>query len=198
MAWAPDYCEDAELKAFVNIDDELDDVQIALAITGASRAIDRAAGRQFGVVDSAEERVYTAEWDRITGLWHVNTDDLMTATGLAIEVPAGSVTSYRFEPGNAVSKGKPWTRIVVKADSAAKPDGCEDAVSITAQWGWTAVPATIKQATLLQASRILGRRESPFGVAGSPDLGNELRLLAKVDPDVAVLVASYRRMVRPG
>lgn len=198
MAWVPNYVTDDELKLFVRVADTLDDVQVALAVTGASRAIDRAAGRQFGLVDAPEARVYTGEWDCVRGEWYVVVDDLMTEAGLTITVPAGTVTSYRLEPGNSVVKGMPWTRIVVKADSAAKPDGLPDTVSVTAQWGWTAVPATIKQACLLQASRLLQRRDSPYGVAGSPDLGNELRLLAKVDPDVAVLVSAYRRMVRPG
>jgi len=55
------------------------------------------------------------------------------------------------------------------------------------------VPTTVKQATLLQASRVFARREAPFGVAGSPDMGSELRLLEKVDPDVAVMLVPYVR-----
>jgi hypothetical protein len=66
-------------------------------------------------------------------------------------------------------------------------------VQVTATWGWTAVPATIKKATLLQASRFYKRRDAPFGVAGSPDMGSEMRLLAKVDPDVEVMLGDYRR-----
>ena len=66
-------------------------------------------------------------------------------------------------------------------------------MKVTARWGWAAVPSTIKQATLLQASRLLARRDAPFGIAGSPDVGSEIRLLARVDPDVAVAVAPYRR-----
>lgn len=197
MTWQPSYVTPAELKAYVRIDDDVDDVQVTLAIAGASRAIDRATHRQFGRTDTAVPRVFTAQWDPFNGTWYIDVDDLMTATGLEITTPLGTVDSFRFEAANAVSKGTPWTRIVVKTDSTVKPDGCEDTVTITAQWGWTAVPDAIKQATLIQAARILVRRDSPFGVAGSPDLGNEMRLLAKLDPDVAVLVAAYRRQVRP-
>jgi hypothetical protein len=46
---------------------------------------------------------------------------------------------------------------------------------------------------MLQASRFYARRDSPYGVAGSPDLGSEVRLLSKVDPDVAVSLADYVR-----
>jgi hypothetical protein len=64
-------------------------------------------------------------------------------------------------------------------------------VKVTALWGWTAVPVAVKQATLLQASRFFSRRHSPYGVAGSPELGSEIRLLARVDPDVGVSLRDY-------
>jgi len=51
----------------------------------------------------------------------------------------------------------------------------------------------VHEACLLQSSRIAARRDSPFGVAGSPETGSELRLLDRVDPDVAVTLSRYRR-----
>lgn len=54
------------------------------------------------------------------------------------------------------------------------------------------IPAGVTQACLLQASRFFARRYSPFGIAGSPENGSELRLLSRVDPDVAVVLAPYR------
>lgn len=55
-----------------------------------------------------------------------------------------------------------------------------------------AVPVSIHFATLVQAARLVKRRDAPFGVVGSPEMGNELRLLARLDPDVEVLVANHR------
>jgi hypothetical protein len=46
---------------------------------------------------------------------------------------------------------------------------------------------------LLQASRLDFRRVAPAGVAGSPETGSEVRLLARVDPDVAVSLKDYIR-----
>lgn len=53
------------------------------------------------------------------------------------------------------------------------------------------IPSAVKQACLIQASRFFTRRYAPFGVAGSPDSGSEIRLLAKVDVDVAVILGPY-------
>lgn len=193
MAWAPDYVTAAELKAYLRISDTVDDAQIALAATAASRAVDRAANRQFGLVAAPEERTYTARWDKQRCRYMVEIDDLMTVTGLTITTTAGEVDGYALQPGNAEFEAKPWTRFVVDPASAVVPDTTEDGVTVAARYGWTTVPVAVQQATLLQASRFFSRRQAPFGVAGSPDLGSELRLLAKVDPDVAVVLGPYTR-----
>lgn len=201
MTWAPDYCTAAELKAFVRKTESVDDTQVALAVTAASRAIDHSTNRQFGKVGVAEARYFTARWDREICRWVVRIDDLMTTTDLAVATDsgadysyAGAITAYDLKPLNAAAKGKPWTELVVRHTSGTSLTHISDAVRITALWGWTAVPDTIKQATLLQANRILSRRGSPFGIAGSPaNGGSELRLLAKLDPDVEAMVQPYVR-----
>ena len=54
------------------------------------------------------------------------------------------------------------------------------------------VPDGVKVATLLQAARYFKRRESPYGIAGSPEMGSEMRLRAELDPDVINLVRPFR------
>lgn len=193
MAWAPDYATAAELKAYLRISDADDDAQIALAITAASRAVDQFTSRQFGLVAAAEARKYTAFWDRNRCRYVVPIDDLMTQVGLTVTVAAGVVDVFDLRPANSVAVGRPWTELVVAPAAAVKPTITQDAVTVTAKYGWTIVPDTVKQATLLQASRLFKRRDAPFGVAGSPELGSELRLLAKVDPDVQVALGPYVR-----
>jgi len=199
MAWAPDYVTSAQLRAFVHISDSVDDAQVAVAITAASRAVDLHTNRQFGLVASAEERFYTAYWDRQRCRWVVPIDDVMTTTGFLAETQdadgttVGAIDDYYLEPRNAAAQGRPWTHLVVKPDSTFKPTGVENEVAITGRWGWTTVPVPVEQATYLQGSRFLARRDSPFGIAGSPDVGSELRLLARLDPDVSVSLRGYIR-----
>lgn len=200
MAWAPDYATAAELKAYTRIPDTNDDAQIALVISAASRAVDRYCNRQFGLVASAEARYYTPRFDKKRRKWVIEHDDLMTTTGLVVMADLGDdgtyeaeVDNYALRPVNAAAKSRPWTFLVVQPTSTTIPIADEASVEITAKWGWSAVPSSVKQATLLQASRFLKRRDAPFGVAGSPDTGSEVRLLAKVDPDVAVTLTPFIR-----
>ncbi len=201
MAWRPDYCSTDELRDFVRIGDTADDVQLRLAIAASSRAIDRAANRQFGRVASAVARYYTAAWDHRRRRWLVRIDDLMSTTGLVVgfdlaetQTYSSAVTDYQLGPVNAAADGRPWVELAVRPSSLVQPTAIEAGVRVTALWGWSAVPAPIKEACLLQASRLLSRRDSPYGVAGSPEAGNELRLLAKLDPDVAVAVRPFERV----
>jgi hypothetical protein len=186
----------------------------SLALIAAARAIDLACGRSFRSADAAVSAryftpilrpaldpmtyattAYPASWYRHAIL---PIDDVFDLTGMVVSFDVSgngdyttAVTAYRAGPQGAASRGMPYTRLIF--NSGTYPPLYEESVKVEALWGWGAVPATIVQANLIQASRILKRRDSPFGVAGSPDMGNEIRLLAKLDPDVAVMVAAYKR-----
>jgi hypothetical protein len=195
MTWAPDYVTKDDLKAYLRIDsgDTVDDVQLPLAVTSSSRAVDLTTHRQFGQVSAPEARLYTPRWNSSRCRWVIEIDDLMDATGFTLNIAAGAITQYQLEPLNAAQRGRPWTRVVISKDSTIKPKGEVGEATSVGKWGWLAIPGTVKEATLIQGARFNKRRDAPFGIAGSPDSGSELRLLAKVDPDVAVMLASYIR-----
>jgi len=201
MAWAPDYCTLDELRDYVTRDGStIDDVYLGLAKSSAARAIDQDTGRQFGQVSAPEARTYVARPDYDRGYWCVDVDDFQDATGLLVaigEPPFLGVTTFVKAPVNAPATGRPWTRIEFTADSQAYPTNPPHDVIVTAKWGWLAVPPTVEGANLLQGSRFATRRQAPFGVAGSPEQGSEMRLLAKVDPDVHVMLNNYRRIRAP-
>lgn len=202
MTWAPDYLTTEELKSYLRIGDTVDDVELATAITAASRAVDACCGRQFGQVPVAQARTYTSTYNRQELAWEVEVDDLTDLTSLAVTVDGTVNTAYTPGPVNAVSKGKAYTRLVFSSGVGGYSGYTYDGpyytatapnVVVTALWGWTSVPDTVVHATKIQAHRFITRRDAPLGVAGSPDQGSELRLLARVDPDVELMLSSYRR-----
>lgn len=207
MALRPDYCTLAELKAHLRITDTADDTALAVCITSASRAIDQYCYRPFGITGSAIQRLFTWHGQRIDGAMALCIDDLMTTVGLV--VTADTVgdftysttlvlnTDFDLYPYNAIADAIPFTHLIRRETSVLSwpaPASSVRAFSVTANWGWATVPSSVEIATLIQAARYFVRRDSPYGISGSPDLGSEVRLLAQLDPDVQSLLNPYRKM----
>ncbi len=87
--------------------------------------------------------------------------------------------------------GWPATRIRAVGDFVFGTNIGEASVKVIGTWGWSAAPVAIKQATILQGSRIFSRLNSPLGVLSAPDLGY-IRVGTRLDPDVQQLVEPYR------
>jgi hypothetical protein len=200
MPWRPDYITVDELKHFLRIYDTDDDIELAAVVGAASRAIDKHTNRQFGKVDSPVSRRYRAWFDYGRGLWCFDIDDLMDVAGLMITVGGTVLTAadYELEPVNAAADDKPWTLLTVQSASATQPTGVGYELDAWASWGWLAYPVPVVEAAYLQSSRFNSRRDSPYGVAGSPDQGTPVRLLSRVDPDVGVSLTDYIRPRRTG
>lgn len=189
MVWKPDYVELEALKSYLRVDDSSDDALFALYITTASRAVDDYCGRQFGATEDPETRTFTTKWDRQRRAYVAQIDDLMDLTGVAVTAAGAALVAdddYQLEPANAPARGKPYERLVTDRSGL---------LAIAADvWGWSSgIPASVQTGTLLQASRLEARRDSPFGVAGSPSEGSELRLLAALDPDLQTSLRPLKR-----
>lgn len=190
--WQPDYITANELKHALGIEKEKNDAEIAFAIAAASRAIDDFTGRQFGKLDTASPRYYRGFYDGNAGHYAVIIDDLMTTTDLVIAHNREYLGAYSetlvidtdfiLGPLNAPADGKPWTYI-----QGLNFPTRDNAIRITAKWGWTAVPSQVKQACLIQAARFFKRKDAPFGIQEFPDAGG-MRLLDRLDPDVQLLL----------
>lgn len=200
MAWKPDYVTVAEVADYLRLGDTLDDVELAVWVTAASRAIDKRCNRQFGQLSAPAARVYRrpTSYDATTGLWLLEIDDVQDVTGMLVDGVAFASSGAVLLPDNAPSDGFPWTRMGFGAQTVQPSPGYSVTHTITARWGWTAVPTQVKAAAKLQVSRWNARRDSPYGIAGSPDSGSEMRLLARLDPDVATTLAGLSRRRRVG
>lgn len=198
MAWKPDYLTLADAKAFLRVTDTVDDVEIAGWITAASRAIDNRCNRQFGVLAAPAARTYERApyYAPRTGMWELEIDDVQTSTGLLVNGVAYASSGAVLLPYNAPADGMPWTRLGFITEPFRSSPGYVITNVVTATWGWSAVPAQVVAAAKLQINRWNSRRDSPYGIAGSPDQGSEMRLLARLDPDVATTLAGLSRRRR--
>lgn len=196
------YATLAELKGFVGIPpaDTADDVTLQLALDSSALQVDQFCDRTFAADASVTTRLYVAT---LGGA--VVVDPISTLTGLVVATDDNNDgtfettwtinTDFRAEPINAAAAGEPWTRLMALGTRWFPRLPYRPGVSVTAKFGWPGgiPPAPVKQAVLIQASRLWKRKDAPFGVAGSVEFGSELRLLARLDPDVESLLRPYRR-----
>ncbi|GIH07496.1 hypothetical protein Rhe02_55630 [Rhizocola hellebori] len=194
MAWAPDYVELDDAKDFLRITHDNDDTEILLAIAAASRGVDKHTHRQFGKLTDLTLLRYRAWYNREDCLWTVNIRDIYSTTGLVVTVDGTEVAEYDLLPDDAALNSRPWERIVFRSNVERRPTGKPREIGVLGLPGWADQPAAVTHACMLQISRLHSRRESPYGVAGSPQAGgSELRLLERLDPDVAVGLKPYVR-----
>lgn len=197
MAITNGYATLTQVKAALRISDSVDDSLLEMAVESASRAIDGHAGRYFYSSGTAT-RYYASENDFITQIDDVSSTALTLQTSSAangVYDITWDVSDYQLEPlnGNVDGLAVPYTRIRA-VNNYLFPTATEEAVvKLTAVFGYSSVPIAITQACIIQASRIFKRLDSPLGVAGFGDLG-AISVTRDIDPDVAQLVAPYRRM----
>ena len=204
MAITNGYATRNQIKAALRIGtaDNIDDDLIDNCAGAASRLIDGFCNRKFWAVGSATVRVYQAE-----DSFFCSIDDISgTAITLQTSTNADGVfdttwspTDWQLEPLNGNLDGIEWAYDKIRAigdylfPTVNANYGSQALVKVTANFGWPYVPETITQATIIQASRIFKRYDSPLGVAGFGDMG-AIRVSRALDPDVAQLVEPYRRM----
>jgi hypothetical protein len=184
-----------EVKAALKIIDGLDDSLLEMAIESASRLIDGYTSRYFYNGGTAVKN-FAADDDYVTQI-----EDLQSITELATTNEVGDdytvwgANDYQLEPLNGRVDGlvSPATRIRAVNQYVFPFLNDQALVRVTGVWGWSAVPIAVKQATIIQASRIFKRLDSPLGVAGFGDMG-VVRVGSRLDPDVQHLVDPYRTM----
>ena len=200
MATPIDYVELGALQATLSVEGAsfLED-DLRIAISAASRAIDKATYRYFGKSDDVlDERFYsprtpiTLEIDDVCDFSLLELD--MNGDGV-FETTWESDIDFYLEPLNAAAKGEPYERLIVNERRRRWPSS-RRSVRLMGQFGWAAVPPGVIEATGILAARLVRRaRETPYAIATvSIETGTALRII-RTDPDVAGLLDGLVREV---
>jgi hypothetical protein len=173
-----------ELRAYTKDVGNLDESLYSDAIEAASREIDGMCGRYF-----SQDAAVSAQYFWPTSYTCVPVDDISTTTGLLVDVDINGNGSYSqswtlntdfyLEPVNQNQGGIvgwPYTELRSTLQSKFFPTAQQylyvrPTVRVTARWGWAAVPAAVKQATKVAATKLYKLSDAPFGVAGFDAFG---------------------------
>ena len=188
---AHDYGTLAALRKRVGAEaaDTSRDDELTSALSAASRSIDKTTGRRFWLDDVPVQRVFrpAGRVVREADGELLLVDDIGDVTDMVVEIGSSStwtaVTDYETQPDNALADGRPITGLLRAGGWGASR------ARILVRWGWPIEPDEITEASLIQATRLYKRKDSPEGIIGSSEWG--VRNLSRRDPDVWALIEPY-------
>jgi hypothetical protein len=191
------YATLAQVKSALRITDTIDDALLNTAISAASRYVDGYCGRTFDAAAGTAIKDY-APSGRMEPLF---VNDLTTVVSIKIDedldrsfATALDPIDFQLEPLNGTAFGNPSPFYIIRPQE----DGYwplyagRATVRVEATFGWPATPDAVREAVILQSSRLFTRLDSPLGIAGFGEMGG-MRVSFKGDPDVNMLLAPYVR-----
>lgn len=162
------YCSSDDLKtrSQIDLDDSVDDDVLADIVESTSRWVDVYCDRHFYQV--TEARYFSPPRCGTLALGSFN--DLVELDTLKTDPDADgsfgttwTADEYELVPLNTTGpEARPYTDI--RAITGTWPTvywTASNLVEVTGTWGWPAVPANVREATLLQAQRTLKQRYLP-------------------------------------
>jgi len=195
------YITEDELRNYIGSEALNSGNVLSSVCTVASRAVETMCERTFLQDDDVSVRYFEP-----CDYFHVEVDDISTATGLIVRTDDSGTGSYSttwtldtdffLEPINQRSGGIggwPYTEIhslLSRAFIRAYVPARRPSVKVTARWGWAAVPDQVKQATLIAAARLFKMKDAPDGFVGLDGWGP---VRVKENPEVRALLGPFMK-----
>ncbi len=146
-----------------------DDAEIGAAILAAEQNLDNACGRRFIVADASSARVYAPDRPHTLVI-----DDCTSIASIVENGTTLASSTYQAEPLNNLSASGetvPFDRVRRLNGACWYQNGGEATVTVTATWGWAAIPFPIVEACKIVTKANLEVRDARFGLAAILDSG---------------------------
>lgn len=143
---------------------------IIAAIDAATDWLDMACGRRFAVAGAGSARTYVPTF----GSGRLMIDDCTTVTALTENGTAlAENTDYVLRPlNNLAASGEtvPYD-VALRLDKPWYTNGHRATISVTATWGWAAIPTMIVEACKILTKEFLEQRDVRHGLVGFSEAG---------------------------
>lgn len=163
---------------------------LSAALLAAEKAINHHCQRRFFVGAASSARLYVPS--RSDGVLRIH--DCSAVASVSNDGTAVTSTDYQLEPLNALSwsgDARPYEQIRLLSGSWARTTTGEATVSVTATWGWPAIPAEVTEATKIMVKDLVAARDTRFGIAGFTDFAG---VRVRENTQVAELLRDLRRV----
>lgn len=165
------YADLNALSTRLGFGDNLDNDLLVSALLAAETSIDAWCRRTFVVPTVATTRTYLP-WGQDCVV-----DDIATTSGLIVVDDTATLNNNDLvlDPPNGIGPdgrdGWPYWRIRYADGSWWTIDANRRTVTVTAKFGWAAVPTAVREATLVLASDLFHAKDTRLGVAGFGEFG---------------------------
>lgn len=162
------------------------DAVVQAAIDAAEEVINDDLGRVMVVASGSSARVYVPDGSDLLVIHDCTAVSSITLDGAA-------VSATQLEPLNnltAAGDYSPYTRVRMLYGNRWTADGQRAVVSVTATWGWSALPDRYTEAVKVLAADILEQKDIRNGVLGFTEYAG---IRVKENPMVAKLLSRLRR-----
>lgn len=202
MSLGDAYISGDDLADYLGVTGTANDDLLTAAVESATGLVNQHCGdRDFNQTTTASARVFRAD-DRLL----LDVYDFHTVTGLVVKTDDDNdgtyettwtiTTDFVLEPFDGIENGHtgfPYRQIAAVNTLRWPCTGLRPRVQVTAQWGWTAVPDEVVQATRILAAEIFRLKDAPLGVAGFNEFGP---IRVREVPQVALLLKDFQHPVR--
>ena len=172
------YVEQTDLTDYLRSTIVADEADIEAANLAAENTVNSYCQRTFTVPTAATTRTFVA-----TDEYVLTVPDIANTTGLIVVSDGSTVTAANYQlevspevtgPIGVDGRTWPYTRIRLLTGSWPVDSDREADVSITARWGWAAVPPEVTLATKLLARDFLIARDTSFGIVQVGDFSRRI------------------------
>lgn len=193
--------------AYLDMAATTDSQLLSMVLRASSRAVDKYVNRPHGFwADSVvQTRLYRCDLDDMAWV-----DDIATTDGLIIRTDSNldgtwattwADTDYQLEPLNADAyadddrtiEAHAWWRIAAIDRYLFPVHPGRATLQVTARFGWSAIPADVKLATLMKAAKQFKRKDSVLGIFGLDGEGG-IRISRFEDPEIVMMLDPFQRV----
>jgi hypothetical protein len=179
------------LRTYVKSDTSYDSALYADAIAGAVEFLRTATGRYIAAADEvATPRSYRPDTTLSSVLRIHDCAEITSVVEQGATLTAH--VDYLAEPLNGITpagESRPYDRLLRLGMRAWYWDEERPTVTVTARWGWPAIPQMAKNACVIAAKAYLDNRDLSFGIVGAADFGGITEREAKIVRD---FITQYR------
>lgn len=179
----------SNLKAFIGDASSTNDTVYGWAVDAANKWVPTYCQRTFDISSSSSARVYAPTHPTVLRVHDFTGTPTISNNGATL-----TAADYQLEPLNGLAMdgtARPYEQIRLLSGTWSQTYDREASVTVTAAWGWAAVPSEVFEATLILAADIYSNRDKRYGIVSFTEFAG---VRARQNPVVTDLLAPYRRV----